>query len=111
MYALSIAAVLVFSFSQQIAFAQSPKTTDGREFSKLAEAEVDALSDTEYDKYQKWKIAQKAAANNQKQETGKQLDTANNQKQETNNQLINELLTDFDGKMQTFQNLQKLYEI
>lgn len=54
-------------------------TSDGRDFSKLAQAEVDALNDQEYDRYQKWKIGNKIAANNQKQEIGTQLDAANNQ--------------------------------
>ena len=36
-------------------------TKDGREFGKLTEKEVDGLGDTEYDAYQKWKIAQKNA--------------------------------------------------
>lgn len=80
------------------------KTSDGRDFSKLAQAEVDALGRSEKKSYYTWKESQLDAANNQ-------LDAANNQKQETNNQLANELLSDFDGKMRTFENLQKLYNV
>ncbi|MBX9809760.1 hypothetical protein K2X92_05210 [Candidatus Gracilibacteria bacterium] len=36
-------------------------TKDGREYSKLIEADVDALSDDEFDAYQKWKTADKLA--------------------------------------------------
>jgi hypothetical protein len=36
-------------------------TSDGKDFSALTEKEVDGLADTEYDRYQKWKITQKKA--------------------------------------------------
>jgi hypothetical protein len=60
---------LCFSFSSQV-LAQAKivdkqdvvkKTKDGREYAKLTEKEVDELSDEDFDKYNKWKIAQKNA--------------------------------------------------
>ncbi len=53
----------------------SPMTQDGRQFTKLTEAEVDKLSDAEFAQYNKWQVAQKTAKILAKQEEWRQLDS------------------------------------
>ena len=52
----------------------SPITKDGRDFIKLSEEDVDALSDDEFDSYQKWKIKVKIAKGKQLDAKAAQLD-------------------------------------
>ena len=68
-------------------------TSDGRDFSVLTEKEVDGLADAEYDRYQKWKIAQKQkavvsldASISQKQKAVVSLDVSISQKKSVANQ-------------------------
>lgn len=101
---------LLFSFSSQVVWAQSPKTADGREFSKLTETEVDALSRPEKKTFYSWKNSQLDATHNRLTIENKQLDEKNKQLDEKNKELVEELLLDFDKKMLTFENLQKWYK-
>ncbi len=52
----------------------SPITKDGRDFIKLSEEDVDALSDDEFDSYQKWKIKVKIAKGERLDAKAEQLD-------------------------------------
>ncbi len=93
------------------------RTGDGREFSKLTETEVDALPDSDFDAYHKWKIrlkeaelARMEAESARKSEELARMEAESARMSEEIARRIKDLLQDFDGKIRIYKALDSLHK-